>query len=210
MKNPIIAIIDYGVGNTYSVSNAIKTLGYTKTFITDNLDSIRSADVLVLPGVGAFQSCITNLINRQLIETLNEQVLIKKKPILGICVGMQLLSTFSEENGKHMGLNWIPGKVKKIILPKDFAVPHVGWNDVTFKIGSPLFVNLKQSSNFYFDHSYEYDCDEKFVTAHANYGKKIIAAIQNENIFGVQFHPEKSQICGLKLFRSFFNSINKC
>lgn len=202
-----IVIVDYGVGNTNSVSNAIKYLGYNKLIISDNEFVIKNADVLILPGVGAFEEAANNLRARNLDLILNEQVLEKKKPILGICVGMQLMATLSEENGIHNGLNWIEGKVKKLQLPKEFAVPHVGWNDVTVNSIKPLFERNVDNSNFYFDHSYYYDCDPSYVSAYCDYHIKVTAAIQKDNIFGVQFHPEKSQTNGLKLFRDFFNSI---
>lgn len=207
MKNPRIVIIDYGVGNTYSVSNAIRLLGYKRLRISDKEEEIDNADVIILPGVGAFEACVNNLKERSLIPILNEQVLIKKKPILGICVGMQLLASLSEENGEHEGLGWIEGRVKKLQLPEQFAVPHVGWNDMIMKIDSPIFNRNSQNSNFYFDHSYSFNCDEKYIIGYCNYGIKVTAAVQRENIFGVQFHPEKSQTSGLKLFRGFFNSI---
>lgn len=202
-----IVIVDYGVGNTNSVSNAIKYLGYNKLTISDNEGVISNADVLILPGVGAFEEAVNNLRARKLDLILNEEVLNKKKPILGICVGMQLMATLSEENGVHKGLNWIEGKVKKLQLPKEFAVPHVGWNDVTVNNIKPLFNRNVDNSNFYFDHSYFYDCDPVYVSAYCDYHIKVTAAIQKDNIFGVQFHPEKSQTNGLKLFRDFFNSI---
>ncbi len=202
-----IVIIDYGVGNTHSVSNAISFLGYKKLKISADVNTITDADVLVLPGVGAFDEAVKNLRDRHLEAILNEQVIIKKKPILGICVGMQMLASHSEENGIHQGLNWIEGTVKKLDLPSSFAVPHVGWNNVIVKKEEPLFTRNDLDSNFYFDHSYYFDCDSKYVSAYCDYGIKFTAAVQRENIFGVQFHPEKSQTNGLKLFRSFFNSI---
>lgn len=202
-----IVIVDYGVGNTNSVSNAIKYLGYNKLIISDNESVIKNADVLILPGVGAFEEAANNLRARNLDLILNEQVLEKKKPILGICVGMQLMATLSEENGIHNGLNWIEGKVRKLQLPKEFAVPHVGWNDVTVDNVKPLFERNLENSNFYFDHSYYFDCDPVYVSAYCDYHIKVTAAVQKNNIFGVQFHPEKSQTNGLKLFRDFFNSI---
>ncbi|MFA4870255.1 MAG: imidazole glycerol phosphate synthase subunit HisH [Pedobacter sp.] len=202
-----IVIIDYGVGNTYSVSNAIKYLGYNKLVISDDENVIKNADVLILPGVGAFEEAANNLRSRSLDVILNEEVLNKKKPILGICVGMQLMATLSEENGIHYGLNWIEGRVKKLQLPKEFAIPHVGWNDVSINHVEPLFSRNSKDSNFYFDHSYYLDCDSNYVSAYCDYHIKVTAAVQKENIFGVQFHPEKSQTNGLKLFRDFFNSI---
>lgn len=206
-RNQKIVIIDYGVGNIHSVSNAINFLGYKNLIISSDQNQISQADVFILPGVGAFEEAINNLRNKNLEEILNEEVVVKKKPILGICIGMQMLATFSEENGLHRGLNWISGKVKKLNLPDKFAIPHVGWNDVIIEQNSPLF-NLNSNLNhFYFDHSYHFECDKKYISSYCNYGGKIAASVQFENIFGVQFHPEKSQNNGLKLFRSFFNSI---
>lgn len=207
MKKLTIVIIDYGIGNTHSVSNAIKYLGYKNIIISDDEKKIQKADVLILPGVGAFEECISNLKNRKLDIILNESIIINKKPILGICVGMQLLATCSEENGLHNGLDWIKGSVQKINAPKPLTVPHVGWNDVRCMNENVLFDRNVDNANFYFDHSYHFVCDEKYIAGYCDYGIKITAAVQRENIFGVQFHPEKSQTNGLKLFRSFFNSI---
>lgn len=207
MKSLGIVIIDYGVGNTYSVSNAIKFLGYHNLLISDREADIRNADALVLPGVGAFGEAMQNLKKRNLQHILNEEVLVKKKNILGICVGMQMLASYSEENGLHEGLNWIEGRVKKLDLPSHLAVPHVGWSDITVVESFPLFTRNTPNANFYFDHSYWFDCDQKYISAYCDYGMQVTASVQHENIFGVQFHPEKSQTNGLKMFRSFFNSI---
>jgi glutamine amidotransferase len=205
--NQNIVIVDYGVGNTNSVYNAIKYLGYKRLTISDQEKDIQNADALILPGVGAFEEAVKNLRERNLEVILNEEVLERKKPILGICVGMQLMASFSEENGIHKGLDWIAGTVKKLQLPKTFAVPHVGWNDVLVNNEYPIFQKNKIASNFYFDHSFYFDCEKKYVSGYCDYHIKVTAAIQKDNIFGVQFHPEKSQNNGLKLFRDFFNSI---
>lgn len=207
MKQPIVVIADYGVGNVFSVANAIKVLGYKKVLISDNEQEFNAADAIILPGVGAFDEAVKNLRERNLHHILNEQVLQKKKPILGICVGMQMMAGGSEENGWNEGLNWIPGKVTRLNLPTGFAVPHVGWNNVTINRAEPLFQRNPSESNFYFDHSYYFETEAEYVAAYCDYGRKITAAVQLANIFGVQFHPEKSQTSGLKLFRSFFNSI---
>jgi glutamine amidotransferase len=207
MRQPVITIVDYGIGNTYSVMNAISYLGYRKIRISDHYNHINSSDVLILPGVGAFDACVENLSIRNLIPILNEQVLVNKKPILGICVGMQLMATSSDENGFHEGLNWIPGKVKRLSLPQGFSVPHVGWNDLKSQFRKPLYELTPECPNFYFDHSYYFECREEYISAFCNYGIKVTASIQKDNIFGVQFHPEKSQTNGLKLFRSFLNSV---
>lgn len=207
MNKQNIVIIDYGVGNTHSVSNAVSYLGYKKLKISDNEEQIKKADALILPGVGAYEEAVKNLRDRKLEELLNEEVLVKKKPILGICVGMQMLAEGSEENGWHEGLKWMKGRVKKLELPEKFAIPHVGWNNITIASKEPMFNRIEDDSNFYFDHSYYFDCDDDIMSAWCDYGKKVTAAVQKDNIFGVQFHPEKSQTNGLKFFRGFFNSI---
>ena len=207
MKSQLrVTIIDYGVGNVYSVANALNFLGY-KIRVSREVRDIVNGEVLILPGVGAFEEAITNLRNNNLESVLNEQVIVLKKPILGICVGMQMLANGSNENGWHTGLGWINGIVKKLELPKPFSIPHVGWNDIVVKKHSELFSRSGDGANFYFDHSYHFECEEQYLAATCDYGITVTAAVQNENIFGVQFHPEKSQNSGLKLFRGFFNSI---
>lgn len=208
MNQPSIIIVDYGIGNTFSVENAIQHLGYRRCKISNMQSDILNADALILPGVGSFEACINNLRENQLDSILNEAVLVRCLPILGICVGMQIMASSSEENGTHIGLDWIPGKVKKLTLPKNYSVPHVGWNDVLPLNRDVLFSRTSEYPNFYFDHSYHYECDSTFVVAECDYGGPIVAAIQRENIYGVQFHPEKSQNNGLRLFRGFFNSIS--
>ena len=210
MKQPTIVIVDYAVGNTHSVWNAIRGLGYKRLKISADEKEIAQADALILPGVGAFEECMRNLKDRRLDIILNTAVITNKKPILGICVGMQMMATQSEEKGLHLGLNWIPGNVVKLRLPKDYAVPHVGWNDVHHQHQVPLFSNATKSPNYYFDHSFHYQGDAKFITGHCDYGIPVTAAIQNNHICGVQFHPEKSQNNGLRLFRSFFNLVAQC
>ncbi len=208
MKNPNIVIVDYEAGNTFSVFNAIFTLGYNKVKISHHEEVIRKADVLILPGVGAFDTCSNNLRSRYLDKILEEEVFTNSKPILGICVGMQLLASYSEENGIHQGLGWIEGSVKKIDIDTNIlSVPHVGWNEVNYKLKDPIFEKNEDNAHFYFDHSYHFQCDSEFVAATCDYGISIIAAVQKNNIYGVQFHPEKSQNSGLKLFRSFLNSV---
>jgi glutamine amidotransferase len=201
-----VVIIDYGVGNTHSVSNALNYLGY-RVVISNQKNHIKEAEVLILPGVGAFDAAVSSLKVHNLLSILSEEVLVNKKPILGICVGMQMLATSSEENGKHDGLNWLEGEVVRLDLPNHFTVPHVGWNDVEVKIKAPLFGRNQEGANFYFDHSYYYRCAPEYVAASCNYGIEVTAAVQKDNIFGVQFHPEKSQTAGLKLLRSFIQSV---
>ena len=205
MKQKIV-IIDYGVGNTHSVLNAITRLGFSVK-ISDKENLISAADALVLPGVGAFDEAMKNLQARHLHEILNEQVLVNNKPILGICLGMQMFASFSEENGEHAGLGWIEGRVRLIDSQKGLRVPHVGWNDIKVNLKDPIFTRCPEESNFYFDHSYHYECASEHVAAFCNYGGKVTAAVQRKNIAGVQFHPEKSQNNGLRLFKGFFNTI---
>jgi len=141
---------------------------------------------------------------------LDDQVLNKKKPVLGICIGMQLMADISEENGHYQGLGWINGTVKKIPPQKNLLVPHVGWNEITPLLGKQvLFSNaVFDNPSFYWDHSYHFECQDEYIAATVDYGTKLTAIIAHDNIFGVQFHPEKSQTNGLRLFRSFFNYFN--
>ena len=202
-----IAIIDYGVGNTYSVKEAIAQLDCNVS-VTSDPEQLKKADALILPGVGAFEAAMENLQRRHLIEHLQEMVVDGGKPLLGICLGMQLLADFSEENGYHKGLGWINGKVVRLEPESSIRVPHVGWNDVTVNKPEPLFERIKGEANFYFDHSYHFiPSDENYVAAKVTYGRSMVAAIKKGNIHGVQFHPEKSQITGLRLLKGFLNSV---
>ena len=201
-----ILIIDYKVGNNQSVMNALKLLGYEFS-VSNKKEDIEKADVFIMPGVGAFSEAMKNINELGILETLKEQVLVKKKPILGICLGMQILAEQSEEYGLHKGLGWIKGEIKKLDEKKAVRVPHVGWNDIAMKKKTPLFEKTAEGADFYFDHSYHFVCDEEFIAATCQYGNEVVAAVQKDNIFGVQFHPEKSQSNGLKLFRSFFDNL---
>lgn len=201
-----IAIIDYGVGNTHSVKEALSFL-HANVIISNDPEKLSKADALILPGVGAYEAAMDNLHKRDLAGPLHEIVVENKKPILGICLGMQLLADYSEENGYHEGLGWIKGKVVRLETMHDIRVPHVGWNDVEVLSEAPLFDRIKGEANFYFDHSYHFiPAMEEHVVARANYGNSIVAAVRKDNICGVQFHPEKSQITGLRLLKGFINS----
>ena len=205
MSSIKIGIIDYRVGNTLCVANALKYLKY-KVYISSDERILKQTDVLILPGVGAFETAIQNLRNASLEDILHEEVFSNKKPIMGICVGMQLMATCSFENGKHTGLNWIPGNVVPLQSIKNFPVPHVGWNTIDVVKPIPAFKRLNKDSHFYFDHSYFFQPDDNFnIAAVVEYGSSITAAIQKDHILGVQFHPEKSQINGLKLFKDFIS-----
>lgn len=201
-----ILIIDYGVGNHRSVANAFRFLGYDVGLSGDKED-LKSADIFILPGVGAFAEAMTNLTRLGLIDSIRHEVLNHKKPILGICLGMQILADYSEEGGRHEGLGLVPGGVLKIPSAPNHPVPHVGWNDVSIAIKEPVFSKVDDDANFYFDHSYQFVCDPAYVGATCEYGSRITAAVQCRNVFGVQFHPEKSQNNGLKLFRGF---VDRC
>jgi imidazole glycerol-phosphate synthase subunit HisH len=207
LKRPIV-VINYGVGNILSVTNALERLGYC--YVVSNKESdINTASALILPGVGAFEEAMKNLHDLNLIKVLEKAVLIQKKPILGICLGMQIFASSSNENGFHQGLGWISGEVIKLSNIGDMKIPHVGWNTIDTKKSIPLFSEMKENSSphYYFDHSYHFVCEEKFVNSTCDYGKRLIVGVQKENIFGVQFHPEKSQLDGFRLFKGFFEYV---
>jgi imidazole glycerol-phosphate synthase subunit HisH len=201
-----VAVVDYGVGNTHSVANAVRLLGYAPT-VTAERSALARSDVLVLPGVGAFEPAMLTLRTQGLVELLTELVVAERKPILGICLGMQLMAEDSEENGHHRGLGWIPGHVQRLTVPSGVSVPHVGWNDVQLVRREPLFNRTGDTPNFYFDHSYHFVCEPTYQAAVCDYAGPVTAAVQRENVFGVQFHPEKSQASGLRLLRGFFVSV---
>ena len=207
MKQPLIVIIDYDVGNVFSVKKALIRLGYLNIKVTREISLIKMAEAIILPGVGAFKECINNLNKYNLVNILNEMVIIESKPILGICIGMQLMADYSEEGGFCKGLGWIPGKVIKLNPPSELAVPHVGWNNLSILNKNKLFNKIDSSPHFYFDHSFQYLCDKKYILASCNYEIEITAAINYNNIYGTQFHPEKSQTNGLKIFRSFIKNL---
>jgi glutamine amidotransferase len=202
MENKIFVIVDYGMGNLQSVLNAFKYLN-CNAVISDKIEDVERADAVILPGVGAFGEAMRNLKNIKMIDALNVHVMEKKKPFLGICLGMQLIVLDSEENGNHKGLGWIPGHVRMIKVPQQLRLPHIGWNDVSFTKESPLFKHIINDSNFYFVHSFQVECDDRYITATCTYGAEVTAAIQERNIFATQFHPEKSQENGLRVLRGF-------
>lgn len=208
MKNRKIVIIDYGVGNVRSVANALAWLGYDFIVSRDQRD-IRQASSLILPGVGAFAEGMNNLQKFNLIGPLNEAVQVKQKPLLGICLGMQLLADSSEEGGIHRGLGWIKGQVVKFLEAKTPRIPHVGWNTLQVIKTDPLFGRTSADANYYFDHSYYFQCPPKNILASCRYGVEFAAAVGQGNVYGVQFHPEKSQASGLKLLRGWFSRFNR-
>lgn len=209
----MIAIIDYGMGNTKSVFNAIKLLG-EDVIITDDISKLESADALILPGVGSFSDGMKNLHQRNLIKPLTNLVLEQKKPYLGICLGLEFLANASSEGGSNTaGLGWIKGEIKKIEpLDKSLKVPHMGWNDTQITKNSVLLKDIN-SPIFYYLHSYFFDVDPEeidCITSTCQYGDvKITSSIQKDNIFAVQFHPEKSQEVGLKMIKNFIDEYVK-
>lgn len=203
-----VLVIDYGVGNHLSILNALDFLGY-RYAVSDKAEDIEKAPAYILPGVGAFGEAMHNLEKLNIIDVLKEQVFKKKKPILGICLGMQLLAEDSEEKGKHKGLGLLKGHVIELKPAQKLRVPHVGWNSLKIREKAPLFARTSAEPHFYFDHSYYLKCDPALVSATCAYGEDITAAVQKDNIFGVQFHPEKGQANGLKLFRGFFNYVKE-
>jgi glutamine amidotransferase len=201
----MIVVVDYGLGNLFSVAKAFEMIGAEVMISADPIE-IGKAERLVLPGVGAFGDGMDYLSEKGLDKVLTHEVLINKKPFLGICLGMQLLGNIGFEYGEHKGLSLVRGNVRKLEVEEGTKIPHVGWNDVSITKKSPLFEGIKQGADFYFVHSYQLICDDQDdVVATTFYGESVTAAIQKENIFATQFHPEKSQDVGLKLMENFVN-----
>lgn len=198
-----VVIVDYGLGNLWSVKNAFEYMGANVTLSSDPA-VVASSRKLVLPGVGSFGTGMTNLHERGLVDALNEAVLNKGTPILGICLGMQLLADASEEAPGAKGLGWIPGQVRKF-TDKTLRLPHMGFNGANANAANPLFeTGAASTEDFYFVHSYCFvPEDASHVLACTHYGKEFTSAVHKNNIFGVQFHPEKSQSSGLKLISRF-------
>ena len=205
-----VTIVDYCSGNISSVINSFKEVVQEKVNIevTSDLNKIKSSDKLVLPGQGSFKSCVDALkgING-LVETLNEFAVINKKPLLGICVGLQMFADIGYEETETKGLGWIPGKVSKIDNKNDkYKLPHIGWNQINLIKDSKIFRNIENNSHMYFVHSYEFIPDDKLViTATTDYSSKIVCSVEKENIFGTQFHPEKSDKMGLQIIQNFLS-----
>ena len=196
-------IIDYGMGNLRSVEKAVETVGGKPTISRDP-DAVRKAERLILPGVGAFGDAMNNLRQRGLDSAICEAVG-AGKPLLGLCLGLQLLFTQSEEFGSHQGLNLIPGKVRKFDDP-GLRVPHVGWNQIEGVLPNPLLTDIPEGSYFYFVHSYYVEPDKSGdVLRRTNYGHSFCSIACREKVWGAQFHPEKSQEMGKRLLRNFMS-----
>lgn len=188
----MIAIINYGVGNLFSLESSFHAIG-KNVKVTSDPEDLKKSERIILPGVGAFEDAAKKLKSSGLVETLLDEVK-RGKPLLGICLGMQMLFTKSHEFGEHEGLNLIPGTVRYIgeVIPKGLKIPQIGWNSLS-----------NNGEYVYFVHSYSAFCDEKYITATTNYGADLTASVQNKNIYGVQFHPEKSGNVGLNILREF-------
>ena len=201
----MIHIIDYGMGNIGSVQNMLKKIG-AKTVITSKPKELEKAEKLILPGVGAFDQGMRNITDRDLIDVIQNKVQVQKIPFLGICLGAQLIMRRSEE-GRLSGFGWIDGEVVRFQFPNDndrLKIPYMGWNEVDIKNDNRLFCNFEEIPRFYFVHSYYIRCENKInVIASSQYGFEFAAAVNKENIWGVQFHPEKSHQFGLKVLKNF-------
>ena len=200
----MIGILNFEMGNIGSVVNMFKKIG-TKVIIVNTVEQLQQCDKYILPGVGAFDSGMSKIMQSVLLPALKQQVIDEKKPILGICLGMQLLFEQSEE-GSQKGLGWIPGFVKKFKFNSDnknLKIPHMGWNYLIREKTSPLFGGMIDNERYYYVHSYHVCCDNKYVLARSTYGYEFVCAVKRDNIYGMQFHPEKSHKFGLKLFKNF-------
>lgn len=199
-----ICIINTDSGNQKSVYNAINNLNYSVK-ISNTKKDLEDSTHLILPGVGAYKNLMSKITELKLNEILLEQTRIKKKPFLGICVGMQILSTFGYEFEKSSGLDYIKGKVTKL-KTTNYRLPHVGWNSLNIKKNSELFKELDENSYFYFVHSYIFEVENNLnILSVTNYDIDFVSSVQKENLFGVQFHPEKSQKSGLLVLKNFIN-----
>ena len=205
-----VTIVDYKSGNISSVINSFKEVAKDKVNIevTSDLNKIKSSDKLVLPGQGSFKSCVDALNNiKGLVDTLSEFSIINKKPLLGICVGLQMFSDIGYEEKETKGLGWISGKVSKIDNQNGkYKLPHIGWNEINISKDSKIFKDIENKSHMYFVHSYEFIPEDKSViSATIDYSTNIVCSVEKENIFGTQFHPEKSDKVGLQIIHNFIN-----
>ena len=205
-----VTIVDYNSGNISSVINSFKEVAKEKIKIevTSNLDKIKSSNKIVLPGQGSFKSCVDALNSIDgLVDTLNEFTIINKKPLLGICVGLQMFADVGYEEIETKGLGWISGKVSKIDNQNGkYKLPHIGWNELNIVKDSRIFKDINDKSHMYFVHSYEFIPEDKdVISSTTNYSSNIVCSVEKENIFGTQFHPEKSDKLGLKIIENFLN-----
>ena len=203
-----VTIVDYSSGNISSVINSFKEVAKDKVNIkvTSDLNEIKSSDKVVLPGQGSFKSCVDALNNiNGLVNILNEFAIDDKKPLLGICVGLQMFADVGYEETETKGLGWISGKVSKIDNQNGkYKLPHIGWNEINIMTDSKIFKDIENKSHMYFVHSYEFIPEDKSViSATTDYSSNVVCAVEKENIFGTQFHPEKSDKMGLRIVENF-------
>ena len=205
-----VTIVDYNSGNISSVINSFQEVAKDKVNIevTSDLNKIKSSDKIVLPGQGSFKSCVDALNSIDgLVDTLNDFVISKKKPLFGICVGLQMFADIGYEEKETKGLGWISGKVLKIDNQNGkYKLPHIGWNEINIVKDSKIFKEIENYSHMYFVHSYEFvPKDKNVISATTDYSSNIVCSVEKENIFGTQFHPEKSDKTGLKIIDNFIN-----
>lgn len=201
---PIITIVDYGMGNLFSIKKIISRFN-TKAILSSNPYEIKKADKIILPGVGHFGKAVENIRRSNMVDVISEAVLVNKKPILGICLGMQLFAKHSEE-GNEKGFGWIDAEVVRFKINNKikYKVPHIGWNNVISKKESILTKGLPISSEFYFVHSYHFHANNPAdILFETEYESRFVSAVEKENIFGIQFHPEKSHLAGETLIKNF-------
>ena len=199
----MVAIVDYGVGNLFSLKSSFAAID-AETVVTGDPAVLRSADKIILPGVGAFEDAAQKL-RESGLDAVLKQLAAEGKPLMGICLGMQLLFEKSFEYGEHKGLGLIPGQVVPMagVIPKELKIPHIGWNALRFRRETPLFRHIKEGDCVYFVHSYyAVECDD-YVVADTEYGAMLTAAVARGNVYGCQFHPEKSGDVGLAILRAF-------
>ena len=205
-----VTIVDYNSGNISSVINSFTEVANykVKVEVTSDLNKIKSSDKLVLPGQGSFKSCVTALNNiNGLVDTLNEFAINNKKPLLGICVGLQMFADIGFEETETKGLGWVSGKVSKINNQNGkYKLPHIGWNEIKIVKDSKILKGVENNSHMYFVHSYEFiPKDKNVISATTDYSSRIVCSVEKENIFGAQFHPEKSDKLGLQIIKNFIN-----
>ncbi len=205
-----VTIVDYSSGNISSVINSFKEVAQNKATIevTSDLEKIKASDKIVLPGQGSFKSCVDALNKISgLNDALNEFVLVNKKPLFGICVGLQMFADVGYEETETKGLGWISGKVSKIDNQNGkYKLPHIGWNQINILKNSKIFKEVENNSHMYFVHSYEFiPKDNRVISATTDYSTKVVCSVEKENLFGTQFHPEKSDKTGLKVINNFIN-----
>ena len=205
-----VTIVDYQSGNISSVINSFTEVakGKVNLEVTSDILKIKSSDKIVLPGQGSFKSCVDSLNSiAGLVDTLKDFAITNKKPLIGICVGLQMFADVGYEEAETKGLGWIPGKVSKIDNQKGkYKLPHIGWNEIEIQKESKLFKDIKNKSHMYFVHSYEFIPEDKSViSATTDYSSKIVCSIERDNLFGTQFHPEKSDKTGLQIIKNFID-----